>query len=403
MTAVVRSMQRFNAGREPERLAMKYQLMRRDAFVFLRGTCHLFYERLPRTGVLKRAPLTWVCGDLHLQNFGSYKGDNRLTYFDINDFDEAALAPCTWDLVRLLTSLLVGAQALHVAPAQAMSLARTLLDAYASALELGKARWIERDTAEGLVRALLDSLRSRSRKAFLDQRTVRKGKKRQLRIDAKHTLPLSGKKRERIAEFMNAFAHTQPNPAFYRVLDIARRVAGTASLGLERHIILIEGKGSPHGNYLLDVKEARGSSLVPYLKTKALRVATPAHRVVAIQRRMQAVSMAFLHPVTVGKTAYVMRGLQPSDDRVALEGWHGKLPRLERVVADMGRIVAWAQLRSGGRDGSATIDELIAFAQQAKWRKRLLEIARHCAAQVEADWHEYAQAYDDGAFDDVTR
>ena len=38
---VVRSLQRFNRGREAERLAMKYAAMRGDAFAFLRGTCHL--------------------------------------------------------------------------------------------------------------------------------------------------------------------------------------------------------------------------------------------------------------------------------------------------------------------------------------------------------------------------
>ncbi|HAN57343.1 MAG TPA: DUF2252 domain-containing protein, partial [Betaproteobacteria bacterium] len=65
--------------------ALKYRNLRSNPFVFLRGTCHLFYDRLPRDRVLDRAPLTWICGDLHIENFGSYKGDNRLVYFDMND------------------------------------------------------------------------------------------------------------------------------------------------------------------------------------------------------------------------------------------------------------------------------------------------------------------------------
>src|ERR1039458_9125760 len=79
---------RFNAGRDPERLAMKYRAMRTNAFIFLRGTCHLFYAGLPDVPLLRDAPAAWACGDLHLQNYGSYKGDDRLVYFDINDFDE---------------------------------------------------------------------------------------------------------------------------------------------------------------------------------------------------------------------------------------------------------------------------------------------------------------------------
>lgn len=84
-------------GRDPERLQLKYSKMRSNAFVFMRATCHLFYDRLPQDDLFKRAPLTWACGDLHLENFGSYKGDNRLVYFDLNDFDEAALAPACQD------------------------------------------------------------------------------------------------------------------------------------------------------------------------------------------------------------------------------------------------------------------------------------------------------------------
>jgi uncharacterized protein (DUF2252 family) len=91
----------FNMGRDPERLNMKYRLMRASPFAFLRGTCHLFYKRLQAGGVLVQAPATWISGDLHVENFGSYKGDNRLVYFDINDFDESCLAPSLFEIVRL--------------------------------------------------------------------------------------------------------------------------------------------------------------------------------------------------------------------------------------------------------------------------------------------------------------
>src|ERR1035437_2676496 len=129
----IRQNQIANAGRDPERLEIKYRKMRSSTFAFLRGTCHLFYDRLPQSAVVRNAPLVWVCGDLHLENFGSYKGDNRLVYFDINDFDEAALAPASWDLVRMLTSLWVGADSAGVNPAQARTLCTTFLDTYASA------------------------------------------------------------------------------------------------------------------------------------------------------------------------------------------------------------------------------------------------------------------------------
>jgi uncharacterized protein (DUF2252 family) len=48
------------------------------------------------------------CGDAHLSNFGIYASPQRSLVFDINDFDETAVAPAEWDLKRLVTSAIVG-------------------------------------------------------------------------------------------------------------------------------------------------------------------------------------------------------------------------------------------------------------------------------------------------------
>ncbi len=46
---------RYNAGRESERLCMKYTKMARNPFIFLRGACHLFYDHLPDAALFSRA------------------------------------------------------------------------------------------------------------------------------------------------------------------------------------------------------------------------------------------------------------------------------------------------------------------------------------------------------------
>jgi uncharacterized protein (DUF2252 family) len=398
MVNPIKCIQDYNAGRDPERLQLKYRNIRGNPFAFLRGTCHLFYARLPKSGLFQSAPATWICGDLHLENFGSYKGDNRLTYFDMNDFDEAVLAPTSLELVRFLSSVLIAADNLSLNHIESRTLCRSFIDAYGAALTLGKARWVERDTAQGMVGGLLNGLRGRQRVPYLDSRTLRKGKQRVLRTDGKKALPVSEKQRAKVSAFMKTFAAEQPNPDFYKVLDVARRIAGTGSLGVDRYVILVQGKGSPDGNYLLDLKQALPSSLAPFLEVAQPRWKTDAHRVVALQRRCQAVSMAFLQPVVLGKTSYVLRGLQPSEDRVALNRSRQTMNEIEHVITVMGDIVAWAQLRSAGRQGSAIADELIAFGQSKKWKKQLLEVAQDCAIQVRKDWQTYSRAYDDGVF-----
>jgi uncharacterized protein (DUF2252 family) len=99
------------------------------------------------------------------------------------------------------------------------------------------------------------------------------------------------------------------------------------------------------------------------------------------------------------QSPYVLRGLQPSEDRVVLANSHKHFQRLEGVVKSMGKIAAWGQLRSGGRDGSACIDELIDFGNQSQWQSELVAFAEQCADQVDKDWAMFAQAYDDRAFE----
>ena len=403
MSDIAQTIANFNTGRDPERLAMKYKLMRGSPFVFLRGTCHLFYARLPRDMVLDDAPPVWICGDMHVENFGSYKGDNRLGYFDNNDFDEACLAPSLYELVRLLASVLVGASDLKLSRAQALALCHTAVDAYGAALAFGKSRWIEAETSTGMVRDLFDALVSRTRAAHLDRRTTLKGKTRVLKVDGKKALPVSDTARAAVTAFMHQFAAGEPNPDFYRIIDVARRIAGTGSLGVDRYVILVEGKGSPDGNYLIDLKEALPSSVTPHVRTPQPKWRSEAQRVVEIQRRNQAVSQAFLHAVEFNQRSYVLRSLQPSEDRVALSDWDGKLPRLEAVVNSMAELSAWGQLRSGGRQKSSIADELIAFGNRKDWQLPLIDLAMQCEVQVQADWKAYCEAYDGGAFDLVVK
>ena len=384
-----------NAGRDPERLSIKYAKMAQNPFIFLRGACHLFYEALPDLSSFRDAPLAWCCGDLHFENFGSYKGDNRQVYFDINDYDEAALAPVTWDMIRLLTSLQCGADALNASRAETLSISRGCLDAYRGALINGKPLWVERETSTGLVNTLLTALQGRERAAFLDKRTLREGRRRSLILDGVKALSASDAQKKLVTGFMDSFASRQPDPKFFQVLDIARRIAGTGSLGVERFVVLVEGKGSPDGNYLLDIKEAKPSALAPRLERLGIKQPTwmdEANRVVSIQNRMQSINHAFLHPVKLDGLPCILKGLQPSEDRVSIGEWGKKLDRLKEVVTTMGRILAWDQLRASGRSGAASADELIAFAQAGAWMDEMLDAAMEMTLTTQQQWKIFTEA-----------
>jgi len=134
-----------NVRRDLDRLSLKLARLRQDPFAFFRGTNSLFLEFLPRAHPLFRAPSILICGDLHLENFGAFKGDNRLCYFDINDFDEACLAPFTLDIERFIASIKVAAHGLGLNQARSQLMVRRFLRAYAHSVCDGKPRWKDYD------------------------------------------------------------------------------------------------------------------------------------------------------------------------------------------------------------------------------------------------------------------
>src|SRR5262249_26307433 len=121
-----------------------------------------------------------------------------------------------------------------------------------------------------------------------------------------------------------------------------------------------------------------------------------AARAVEVQRRFQSRPPALLSPFQMGHKHYILRELQPMADRVDLTTWGGKVQRLEKFVHTVADVLAWGQLRSSGRQGSATSDELIAFASTQDWQSQLMHSAQKSAARVEAEFKVYSKAYDHG-------
>jgi uncharacterized protein (DUF2252 family) len=195
---------------------------------------------------------------------------------------------------------------------------------------------------------------------------------------------------------MKRWSARQPDPSFFKLLDVARRVTGVSHLGLPRYVVLVEGEGSPHGNVLLDLKMAHESVLMPHLSVPQPEWKNQAERVVAVQERMQAVTPALLQSVLLNRQPYVVREMQPATDRLSLDAWNGKSRRLEKAIGTAGEVLAWAQLRSSGRQGSAIADELIEFGRADWWQQELVAYSRFYASRVESDYAEYCKAYDGG-------
>jgi uncharacterized protein (DUF2252 family) len=373
---------------------MKLCLLRENAFAFFRGTAHLFYATAPSHAILRDAPAVHICGDLHVQNFGTYKADNRLTYFDINDFDEAALAPFTFDLLRFLTSVHLAASAFGWSRGLEAIICEKFMHDYQHAISAGKARWVERATSIGVVRNLLRSLKSRQRVNLLNERAPIKRKRRVLLVDGKRAIKAGKDDIFRVHTILDLLAeHEQDKPMFH-VLDVAHRIAGNASLGLERFVLLTEGRGSPNENFLLDLKQSIASSLVPYANMVQPRWQCESSRIAGTQQLVQACPPALLRPLVYGGRSYLLKELQPSADRLDLKKCGKDRNDLVCAFETMAKVTAWAHLRGAGRWGAADIDTLQAFCADRAWTKAMVKLSKRTAALVVSQWRNYSADYD---------
>jgi len=124
-------------------LDAKHRRMRKSAFAFLRAT----YFRWARTieahcPTLAAAPRVLCVGDIHVENYGTWRDAEGRLVWGINDFDEAAVMPYAYGLVRLTTSATL-APGLQL---PAMDVAAAILRGYRRGLANPRAVLLDEDS-----------------------------------------------------------------------------------------------------------------------------------------------------------------------------------------------------------------------------------------------------------------
>jgi hypothetical protein len=121
----------------PHDLRLKHERMASAAFPFFRATFYRWMQVWPEVcPKFQRSPAVLAVGDLHVENFGTWRDLEGRLVWGINDFDEACHLPYAVDLVRLAASALVAYQETHLAltPAHACE---AILEGYRSGIKTG--------------------------------------------------------------------------------------------------------------------------------------------------------------------------------------------------------------------------------------------------------------------------
>ncbi|WP_316831658.1 DUF2252 family protein [Pedobacter aquatilis] len=390
MKEVTKKIFEYNSARKKAVVHLKYKAMCENAYRFFRGSCHLFYQQVSAKSNIFSSPVGWICGDLHLENFGSFRGNNQMTYFDLNDFDEAVKAPILWEVARLVTSILIAFQVMEIDADQGMNLAILFIRQYRSTLRSGKPQAIDPRTSKGIVKDFLKKASRSSAKSLLKKRTILHKKQLYLDLRDERHFKIGPKLYADLQQHIRAFLkHSDHTPYNYQVRDVVYRLAGTGSLGQRRYLFLLAHKHRKDDHLLLDMKEALPSSLVPFLTHKQWEWGNEAMRITSIQNRMQQVPSAMLDVTWFRARAYVIQELQPVKDTIKFKLIKDNYRDLIQVINDMAVLTASAHLRSGGTYGSATIDELMHFAKKCDWEPGLLDFAQQACLANFKDYYDF--------------
>jgi uncharacterized protein (DUF2252 family) len=203
-------------------LRLKRQRMAEAAFPFLRATFYRWMQVWPEVCPdLNRAPSVLGVGDLHVENFGTWRDAEGRLVWGVNDFDEAAMLPFTHDLVRLATSALLAIEGGDLS-LKTKDACAVILEGYGkSLLEHGRPFVLE-EGHKWLREIALTELRD----------PVRFWQKMERLPPVRGEIPASAQ---------DALEHLLPERGLdYRVV---RRVAGLGSLGHMRLVAIAEFDG----------------------------------------------------------------------------------------------------------------------------------------------------------------
>jgi hypothetical protein len=118
-------------------LESKHEEMRKHRFPFLRATYYRWAQVFPEVcEQLNNAPEVLAVGDLHVENFGTWRDSEGRLIWGVNDFDEAWHLPYTNDLARLAASAAMAIEEEDLR-LDAREASQAMLEGYRESLERG--------------------------------------------------------------------------------------------------------------------------------------------------------------------------------------------------------------------------------------------------------------------------
>ncbi|WP_299822553.1 DUF2252 family protein [uncultured Jannaschia sp.] len=310
----------------------KFDALAGDFFKFFRGTALLFYRDM--VGQDSHMPTVMALGDVHPENFGIMPDVNGAPIFGVNDFDETIYAPFTWDLKRGAVGFWIAArQVAGMKRKKRRKLVVAFITGYLDAMQAYAERATEKndayrmDNSPEVIRRLFREAWEERREWLWDDYLKPSG--RGFRPDDE-LQPLSseiGTFQKAVKRLAKAKGIDVPDRAGeLRVKDVCvRHGQGTASLGLPRYYVLIEGPSKDAtDDLIIEFKRARRSALDGLTPPSDFHAGDKAERILHGQTVQLAHGDVFYGAVEIDGESFMTRERAPFRDDIDLGELSGK-------------------------------------------------------------------------------
>ena len=374
-----------------EALRRKIEALTNSTFQFFRGTFHLmawdlFLDRV--SGAKAKTPEGLIVGDLHLENFGIYRGQSNELCFDVNDFDDVGYGPLDVDLKRLCTSAFLLPDL--SAPVRNKA-AQTIALSWAAEIDkLGSRFPVPPWTAakaEGRVRELLQERAPKTREELVAKAAPKGGHKHfdDPQRFARPTKQWVETVEKAFAEYQESLKQLKaPDLPNGKVLDVAYQFKGTGSLGRLRFSVLL---GEGEQRRIFELKEAR-----PGVMDAARNRPPPRDRARAQTgsiRRLQGDPWPRVAATHLGKASALGRENEPEEEKVTADRFargDAHHEELNAYAGQCGQVLA----RLHCRVNAPVMFDTAWSADDAA--RAAVEFAEKYAVQVDKDHKEFVQA-----------
>ncbi len=388
----------------------KFDELADDFFKFFRGTALLFYRDM--VGQDSNMPSVMALGDVHPENFGVMPDRNGAPIFGVNDFDETIYAPFTWDLKRGATGFWIAAREVAgMKRGKRRKIVAKFVKGYLDAMQAYAERATEKndayrmDNSPKVIQRLFEESWEERKEWLWDDYLKRSGNGFRANDELQ---PMSSE----IDKFQKAMKTLAKSKSFevpqrageLKVKDVCvRHGQGTASLGLPRYYVLIEGPSQDAtDDLIIEFKRARRSALEGLTPPSDFDAGDKADRIAHGQAVQLAHGDIFYGAVEIDGESYMTRERAPFRDDIDLDELSYKTWKQYAQVCGAALAQSHALSDDLGQIDYDVEPSIVAAASPRKlFIADIVRFTEEAADRLKGDHAYFCEDHAHGAFDSI--